>query len=876
MGLLQFANLGLSTRFDQAQRSVFNGLGDIYRYLTAVKRHLERTDAIRRIEWKRADPPEWARPAPGDTEPRPDPGIWVALVDRTRSGSPDQLDEIRTAFLDEGTREVYERSPPEDGERDSREVADTRDDPRGRPPRFQWLQDHRIAVLDRDPRAGLLLLDRMPTPDIGRPVLALRPNTYTIEKQIQAIRRLQDAPTPEHRPLINLLLPDQDVQWQPVVPAHVETWRVLTDETRAGTAEQRDFVRRALATPDFALLEGPPGSGKTTAICELVLQMVEAGKRVLLCASTHVAVDNVLERMVEYEHTGALVAVRIGDEGNVSDLARPYCLRRRLETEQRELRNFLEKQRPGSAAQQLLRERLRRGRTAVERMILDAANLVCGTTIGILQHPEIRGRSPQRSEQHDGPRHRQAGDPMFDMMILDEASKTTFQEFLVPAVLARRWIIVGDPKQLSPYVEEEEFSVGLDAVLADERVRNACVDVFAAQHGRRRGATLVVTEDAATIDAYRRQAQGRGAIAAVAPAPANEVEIADVVLAPATELPGLLDHLPLDLSVIRGEVPAAWRVRRRIGEHHEAPTWSGEVAWRLVRSYEQRFGANAKTVDRLREDLAELEPVSEDLGRLETYRAGIAGVRRVALPSVIELLRLGFEGGERHRATALNRGFLPEVLADRRVLLEYQHRMHPEISMRPRKVVYDDKALQDAPGMEAARRWNYRGPRAVWVHIAGSLSKDNVNEAEVAAVMSELKDFVGWARGNGPRSDGRPWEVAVLSFYRGQERALRQRLRAATGQRDEYRTFLWHGVPIALCTVDRFQGHEADLVLLTFANPNPSNFLESQNRLNVALTRARYGLRIFGNRQRLGRSEAPLLKELQSLPSDVHWHGGES
>ena len=35
MGLLQFANLGLSTRFDQAQRSVFNGLGsghDAYFY----------------------------------------------------------------------------------------------------------------------------------------------------------------------------------------------------------------------------------------------------------------------------------------------------------------------------------------------------------------------------------------------------------------------------------------------------------------------------------------------------------------------------------------------------------------------------------------------------------------------------------------------------------------------------------------------------------------------------------------------------------------------------------------------------------------------------------------------------------------------------
>jgi superfamily I DNA and/or RNA helicase len=116
--------------------------------------------------------------------------------------------------------------------------------------------------------------------------------------------------------------------------------------------------------------------------------------------------------------------------------------------------------------------------------------------------------------------------------------------------------------------------------------------------------------------------------------------------------------------------------------------------------------------------------------------------------------------------------------------------------------------------------------------------------------------------------------VAVLAFYRGQERALRLELRHVTKQHDEHRLFTWHGVTISLCTVDRFQGHEADLVLLSFANAHASNFLESENRLNVALTRARYGLRIFGNRVQLARSKAPLLAALQRLPNSVRWQGG--
>jgi AAA domain len=90
--------------------------------------------------------------------------------------------------------------------------------------------------------------------------------------------------------------------WGAVVHRSIalNAWAFLRPEPNGalqdGTLEQRQFVERALGTPDFALLEGPPGSGKTTAICDLIVQLAKMGKRVLLVASTHVAVDNVLER----------------------------------------------------------------------------------------------------------------------------------------------------------------------------------------------------------------------------------------------------------------------------------------------------------------------------------------------------------------------------------------------------------------------------------------------------------------------------------------------------------------------------------------------------------------------------------------------------
>ena len=54
---------------------------------------------------------------------------------------------------------------------------------------------------------------------------------------------------------------------------------------------------------------------------------------------------------------------------------------------------------------------------------------------------------------------------------------------------------------------------------------------------------------------------------------------------------------------------------------------------------------------------------------------------------------------------------------------------------------------------------------------------------------------------------------------------------------------------IELCTVDRFQGHEADFVLISFVNKRATSFLQSPNRLNVALTRARYQRVIIGDRR---------------------------
>ena len=339
-----------------------------------------------------------------------------------------------------------------------------------------------LRVLDSDLERGLLLLEKAPSSK--EHILYLPPNSHVLERQQGALNRLRELPEPEHRGLLRLVEDPQRSKWPGVTPVSVEKWAFLTNPEIEGTDEQRRFVEIALGTPDFAILEGPPGSGKTTAICELIVQEVRLGHRVMLCASTHVAVDNVLESLQERGITSSeVIAVRIGDQKLISEKVRDFQLQQRAQKERRDLVRKLCLVQHRASSEEYFLEALQNSDDSegslVSRIILQSANLVCGTTIGILQHPDIKTwTNGKKSENGDSASRSNVGDvPKFDCLILDEASKTTFQEFLVPALFAKRWILVGDVKQLSPYVEKENVEDNLKSMIKEQEAA-VCFNVF--------------------------------------------------------------------------------------------------------------------------------------------------------------------------------------------------------------------------------------------------------------------------------------------------------------------------------------------------------------------------------------------------------------
>lgn len=841
---------------DVATRVIKNAsrtLGTVSEYLARAKKAKEKMQF--RIRWKVSE-----RNETGMIENNSDQNndrkiktapIWIELYEHS-GDDPEKIEETFKAFFD--AKDILQGQKASDG---------------------------RIKVMESSPETCELLLEKQPLSD----TIYLKPETYVIEKERRAIFSLKDRPQSNHQPLLGLLENANRVKWPEVIPETNKEWHVLTDETRPGTDDQRKFVQTALGTPDFAFLEGPPGSGKTTAICEYILQTILSGGKVLLCASTHVAVDNVLERLKDFRE---VIAVRIGDSHNISEEVRHLQIDNLKETEKKTIKKFLSDKKDPLESQKYLLDSLEQDdESIITNFILDCANLVCGTTIGILQHPLIKASIDKPTA-------------IYDVMILDEASKTTFQEFLVPALYAKKWLLVGDTKQLSPYVDDVDISSNL-ASLMTKAEGNVCLNVFNCLNNRN---LLIVEDDEKIIQLYKKQANAMKVDFIIL----DELEgikqkdigisilASQMIIGSSNSISKYEYLLPMDISLIVGNIrlPNLKRHTEYWKKHGngryvetvdpEENIWTAQVAWRIKRSYELRKvdGGSQKYMG----EVENLLPRWSNEAYYNT-KGAVESVRKIALPSILELLQEGFERRSDQVGSVLSDGFKEEDFVQRHALLRYQHRMHPDISQFPRIHIYnnlensENGCLNDPYYIESERQWEYTRykKRALWIDIKGKKDRNqNFNIQEINSIEKELDHFLRWAALHPNEKNSGTWEVAVLTFYTAQETELKKCLQKKFNSRNT-RNF-WtknKNVHISLCTVDRFQGHEADVVFLSFVMDRKIGFLDNPHRLNVALTRARYQLVIVGNLNNFKKQRrSELLQQLSNeIPIEIDYRGGK-
>ncbi len=212
---------------------------------------------------------------------------------------------------------------------------------------------------------------------------------------------------------------------------------------------QQEAVRFAFSANDVAVIHGPPGTGKTTTVVELITQATQRGQSVLACAPSNTAVDNLLEKLIAAKQK----VVRIGHPARVAERLRDYTLDglveqhenqsviremyREAEQIYRRAAKWTRSKRARGERQEMRREarELQQHARMMERQAIDStlgrADIICATTTF---NEDV------------------LGERWFDLVVIDEACQSVEPGCWQPILRCDKVVMAGDPMQLPPTV----------------------------------------------------------------------------------------------------------------------------------------------------------------------------------------------------------------------------------------------------------------------------------------------------------------------------------------------------------------------------------------------------------------------------------------
>lgn len=188
------------------------------------------------------------------------------------------------------------------------------------------------------------------------------------------------------------------------------------------------------------------------------------------------------------------------------------------------------------------------------------------------------------------------------------------------------------------------------------------------------------------------------------------------------------------------------------------------------------------------------------------------------------------------------------------IRLNVQYRMHPCLSEFPSNMFYEGSLQNGVTIQERLRKdvdfpWPVaETPMMFWSNLGNeeisASGTSYLNRTEASNVEKVVTRFL--------KAGVKPLDIGVITPYEGQRSYIVNTLQTTgTFKKESYKE-------VEVASVDAFQGREKDFIVLSCVRSNDTQgigFLSDPRRLNVALTRAKYGLVIIGNPKVLSKHE---------------------
>lgn len=260
--------------------------------------------------------------------------------------------------------------------------------------------------------------------------------------------------------------------------------------------KQLEAVAKTLIAKDLALIQGPPGTGKTTVIAEIIWQTLlrEPQAKLLITSQTNLAVDNALERI---KGKKLVRPIRIGNLDKFEDEGKVYSndrikkwLQAKTNSNDEQLYSenavcqWIENVQVKCSSEEKYNKAIKKWKAGLQEkgQLIKATfanayykyvNVFAATCseCGSRNFGETYQTTFQKGSEN-------LGEPEFDVVIMDEASKATPPELVLPLTLGKKVVIIGDHKQLPPMIDEQEFGEALEAVGAKKLIEHWTKDDY--------------------------------------------------------------------------------------------------------------------------------------------------------------------------------------------------------------------------------------------------------------------------------------------------------------------------------------------------------------------------------------------------------------
>nr|XP_020639747.1 DNA-binding protein SMUBP-2 [Pogona vitticeps] len=295
-----------------------------------------------------------------------------------------------------------------------------------------------ITVAIDEPQSNLVSLDQE---NVYRLLKLANDVTYKrLKRALNALSQYQSGPASG---LIDILFGGAE-------PREVGNTKLLKFYNASLDVSQKEAVCFSLAQKELAIIHGPPGTGKTTTVVEIILQAVQQGLKVLCCAPSNIAVDNLVERLAGHkirilrlghparllesiQHHSLDAVLARGDNAKIvtdirKDIDQAFVKTRKTQ-DKGERGHFLNEIK-------ILRKELKEREEMAMTEILKQANVVLATNTGASSDGPLK----LLPENH------------FDLVVIDECTQALEASCWIPLLKVKKCVLAGDHKQLPPTI----------------------------------------------------------------------------------------------------------------------------------------------------------------------------------------------------------------------------------------------------------------------------------------------------------------------------------------------------------------------------------------------------------------------------------------